>query len=203
MMREKRKRAILNAKLIKDTPLNEINYRSIAAAGLLGLSSLTSPSDAAEKKPLEKSVPVKYPYTVEDVIAATLVDEAGGEKDSEKGMTAVLNVLMKRAKGDFRQAAAECLKPKQFSGWNPVNKSDMNSVNKFIESKRKHLRYSLALKLATQARSGNLKDITNGANHFLNVNLTKLQSKKSSLPSWFDPKKVTVTIGNHTFLKLG
>ena len=207
MILDKRKRAIIRAKQCRnvESSLDEVNYKSIVAAGLLGLSALTSPKsvDAAETTAQSNVNQVKYPYTVEDIIAATLVDEAGGEKDSEKGMTAVLNVLMKRAKGDFRQAAAECLKPKQFSGWNPVNKSDMNSVNKFIESKRKHSRYSLALKLATQARAGNLKDITNGANHFLNVNLTKSQSKKSSLPSWFDPKKVTVTIGNHTFLKLG
>lgn len=203
MISERRKKAVLNAKLINETPLEEINYRSLAAAGLLGLSSFSSPVDAAEKKPVEKTDQIKYPYTIEDIIAATLVDESGGEKDAERGMTAVLNVLMKRAKGNFRQAAAECLKPKQFSGWNSVNKSDINSINKFIDSKRKHSKYSLALKLAVQAKAGNLKDITNGADHFLNVNLTKAQSNKSSLPKWFDSKKVTVTIGNHTFLKLG
>lgn len=202
MISEKRQRAILNAKRIHETPLEEINYKSIAAAGLLGLSSLTSAGSEPDKKPIERTAQVKYPYTVEDIIAATLVDEAGGEKDAEKGMTAVMNVLMNRAKGDFRRAGGECLKPKQFSGWNSVNKLDVNSVNKFIESKRKHAKYALALKLAAQARAGTLKDITNGADHFLNINLTKAQSSKSSLPSWFNSKKVTATIGNHTFLKL-
>jgi hypothetical protein len=203
MIREKRKRAILSTKRLRQKDsLDEINYKSIAAAGLLGISSLISPADASEKPTAGKSEQVKYPYTVEDIIAATLVDEAGGEKDAERGMTAVLNVLMKRGKGDFRRAGGECLKPKQFSGWNPVNKSDINSINKFIDSKRKHTKFSLALKLAAQARAGTLKDITNGADHFLNVNLTKVQSKTSSLPSWFDKKKITTTIGNHTYLRL-
>jgi len=203
MIKEKRKKAILSTKrLRRDNSLEEINYKSLAAAGLIGLSSLVSPTDAAERTPTEKSDQVKYPYTVEDIIAATLVDEAGGEKDYERGMIAVMNVLMKRGKGDFRQAAAACLKPKQFSGWNSTNTSDLNSVKKFIESKRKHSKFSLALKIASKAREGTLKDITGGADHFLNINLTKSQSKSSSLPSWFDRKKITTTIGNHTYLKL-
>lgn len=202
MIKEKRKKAILSVKQSRqrDDSLNEINYKSIAAAGLIGLSSLTSPAHATEKTPGTKTSQIKYPYTVEDIIAATLVDEAGGERDAERGMTAVLNVLMKRGKGDFRRAGAECLKPKQFSGWNPVNKSDMNSVNRYIESKRKHAKFPLALKLAAQARSGNLKDITGGADHFDNMELTKSRSGK--FPSWYDPKKVTAKIGNTTFLKL-
>lgn len=203
MINDKRKKAILNAKRIHDTSLNEINYKSIAAAGLLGLSSLTSAGGESDKTSVERTSQIKYPYTVEDIIAATLVDEAGGEKDAERGMTAVLNVLMNRAKGDVRRAGGECLKPKQFSGWNNVNKLDVNSVNKFIDSKRKHAKYAMALKLTAEARSGKLKDITNGSDHFLNINLTKAQSSKSNLPSWFDSKKVTTTIGNHTFLKLG
>lgn len=192
----------MKIKTNRNDSLDEINYKSLAAAGLLGLSTLTNPirSDAADAPKASDSI--KYPYTVEDVIAATLVDEAGGERDAERGMIAVMNVLMKRAKGDIRRAGAECLKPKQFSGWNPVNKLDINSVSKFIDSKKKHSKFSLALKIVAQARNGTLKDITNGADHFLNINLTKAQSSTSNLPSWFDKKKVTVVIGNHTFLNL-
>ena len=185
--------------------LNELDWKkALGTAAITGATLLGSPDmSAAEPKVSDKSIQqVKYPYTVEDVIAATLVDEAGGEKDAEKGMTAVMNVLMKRAKGNFRQAGAECLKPKQFSGWNKVNKSDINGVKQFIDSKRNHAKFSLALKIVSQARNGSLKDVTDGADHFLNINLTKAQSKSYSLPSWFDKNKVTVVIGNHTFLKL-
>ena len=42
-------------------------------------------------------------------------------------------------------------------------------------------------------------DPTNGANHYLNVEVTR---KHWGLPGWFNPSKITVKIGHHTFLKL-
>ena len=185
--------------------LDEIDWKKTLGLAAVAGSTLFGSPEVSANEPVKTdkiTQQVKYPYTVEDIIAATLVDESGGEKDAEKGMTAVMNVLMNRAKGNFRQAAAECLKPKQFSGWNSINKSDINSIKSFIDSKRKHSKFPVAMKIASEARSGNLKDVTGGADHFLNVNLTKAQSKTSSLPSWFDKSKITTTIGNHTFLKL-
>jgi hypothetical protein len=185
--------------------LDEIDWKKTLGIAAVAGSTLFGSPDVVANEPIKTDKTTKefkYPYTVEDIIAATLVDEAGGEKDAERGMTAVMNVLMKRAKGNFRQAGAECLKPKQFSGWNSINKSDINSVKSFIDSKRKHSKFSLAMKIVSEARSGKLKDITGGADHFLNINLTKTQSKTSSLPSWFDKSKITVVIGNHTFLNL-
>lgn len=44
-------------------------------------------------------------------------------------------------------------------------------------------------------------DPTDGADHYLNEELTK-KIRGGSLPSWFDPKKVTARIGRHTFLRL-
>ena len=180
--------------------INEVDYKSLAAAAMLGAASMIPGKAlaAGETKPVVSKV--SYPYTVEDVIAATMIDEAGGEKDAERGMQAILNVIMNRGKGNLRSAAAACLKEKQFSGWNPVKKSDIQSVNSFIEKKRKHNKYALALKLVSQARAGTLKDITSGADHFDNLELTKSRSGK--LPSWYNPKKVTTKIGNVTFLKL-
>lgn len=46
-----------------------------------------------------------------------------------------------------------------------------------------------------------LPDPTGGANHYLNVELTK-KIRGGSLPKWFNPAKITVVIGHHTFLKL-
>jgi 1,2-phenylacetyl-CoA epoxidase PaaB subunit len=145
---------------------------------------------------------VKQLYTVEDVIAATIVDEAGGEKNAYEGMQAVLNVIMNRVNGDVRKAAIQCLKPYQFSGWNKVNKKDSDSIKKYIDSKKNHARFKIALDLVNQAKSGSLKDITSGANHFLNVQLTKQQRSGGKLPSWYNKDKVVADIGRHQFLKL-
>ena len=145
---------------------------------------------------------VRQPYTIEEIVAATLVDEAGGEKNPLDGMHAVLNVIMNRAKGNIRQAAVECLKPKQFSGWNKINKKDTEAIKRFIDSKRSHSKFKDALDLVNKARSGSLKDITKGANHFLNVQLTKQQRKGGNLPSWYDSNKVVADYGKHRFLKL-
>ena len=145
---------------------------------------------------------VRQPYTIEEIVAATLVDEAGGEKNPLDGMHAVLNVIMNRAKGNIRQAAVECLKPKQFSGWNKINKKDTEAIKQFIDSKRSHSKFKDALDLVNKARSGSLKDITKGANHFLNVQLTKQQRKGGNLPSWYDSNKVVAAYGKHRFLKL-
>jgi len=145
---------------------------------------------------------VRQPYTIEEIVAATIVDEAGGEKNAYEGMQAVLNVIMNRVNGDVRKAAMQCLKPYQFSGWNKVNKKDSDSIKKYIDSKKSHARFKIALDLVNQAKSGSLKDITSGANHFLNVQLTKQQRSGGKLPSWYNKDKVVADIGRHQFLKL-
>jgi hypothetical protein len=180
----------------------KIDYKSLAAASLLGLSSLypTDTSAATQKPPAtnNSSKSVKYPYTLSDIIAATLVDEAGGEKDAEKGMHAVLNVISKRAKGNLRQSAAECLKPYQFSGWNSVKVTNVDSVNKFINSKKSHPKFKVAVLLVNKLKDGKLNDITKKADHFLATRLIDTDKE----PGWYNKRRVTVTIGNHTFLKL-
>ncbi len=183
------------------------NWKQALATTALATSMLGAPkADAALEKIVSpqtvSATSQQYGYTVEDIIAATLVDEAGGEKNAGEGMHAVLNVIMNRAKGNIRNAAIECLKPKQFSGWNKINKKDVNDIKKFIDSKKNHSKYKEAIKLVQQAKSGTLKDITKGSNHFLNVHLTKQQRSGGKLPSWYDPKKVVTDFGKHRFLKL-
>ena len=178
---------------------NKLATAALAASTMFGTPdvqaapTLTRPETTAVSQ-------VRQPYTVEDVIAATIVDEAGGEKNPLDGMHAVLNVIMNRAKGNIRQAAVECLKPKQFSGWNKINKKDPEAIKQFIDSKRSHSKFKDALDLVNQARSGSLKDITKGANHFLNV--TTQQRSGGKLPSWYSKDKVVADIGRHQFLKL-
>ena len=178
---------------------------ALAAATTFGTPQVqggTSANVTTPKPVVTTTVQKQSPYTVEDIIAATLVDESGGEKDAIEGMHAVLNVIMNRAKGDLRQAAIECLKPKQFSGWNPIDKKSPDAIKKFIDSKRGHSQFKNAVKLVQQAKSKSLKDITKGSNHFLNVKLTQQQRKGGKLPSWYDPKKVVADFGKHRFLKL-
>ena len=198
--------------LLESIKLKE-NWRALATAAALGFNALKGGDlQAATKQPnvsvqpnvtaTSQSPSVNKLYSVEDVIAATLVDEAGGEKNSTDGMQAVLNVIMNRVKGDTKKAAIECLKPYQFSGWNKVNKKDVNDIKKFIDSKKNHSKFKVALDLVNKAKSGSLKDITKGANHFLNIQLTKQQRSGGNLPSWYDKNKVVADIGKHQFLKL-
>lgn len=191
---------------IEESQLTEDWKKTLATTALAAATAFGSPDvqgAPVPSKPETTAVSqIKQPYTVEEVVAATLVDEAGGEKNPTDGMHAVLNVIMNRSKGNIRQAAIECLKPKQFSGWNKVNKKDAESIKQFIDSKRSHTQFKNALRLVDKAKSGSLKDITKGANHFLNIQLTKQQRKGGNLPSWYDSSKVVTDFGNHTFLKL-
>jgi len=186
----------------------EEGWKDWLAAGAIGLAATTGKVDAAKVKPTDQAAITQsvqkpsqnQPYTVEDVIAATIIDEAGGEKNAYEGMQAVLNVIMNRVNGDVRKAAMQCLKPYQFSGWNKVNKKDVNDIKKYIDSKKSHARFKLALDLVNKAKSGSLKDITNGANHFLNI--TTQQRSGGKLPTWYNKDKIVADVGRHQFLKL-
>jgi hypothetical protein len=180
---------------------NKLATAALAASTMFGTPDVQSAPTLTRPETTAVSQ-VRQPYTIEEIVAATLVDEAGGEKNPIDGMHAVLNVIMNRAKGNIRQAAVECLKPKQFSGWNKINKKDPEAIKQFIDSKRNHSKFKGALDLVNKAKSGSLKDITKGANHFLNVQLTKQQRKGGNLPSWYDSNKVVADYGKHRFLKL-
>lgn len=174
------------------------NFKSLATAGLLGISSMFPMDNAtADVKHKSKASSTSNKYTIQDVIASTLVDEAGGEKDAENGMRAVLNVISKRSGGDIKKAAAVCLAPRQFSGWNPVKLTDVNSVNSFINRKRSHPKYKVALSLISEMKRGELKDITKGATNFLATRVIGTNNQ----PKWYDKSLVTVEVGGHTFLK--
>jgi len=136
----------------------------------------------------------------EDIVTATIVDEAGGEDDI--GMQAVLNVIMNRGDGNIKKAASSSLKKYQFSGWNNVARN-ASSINKFIQKKKSHPKYKRAAEMVSLAKAGKLSDVTNGADHFLNVPLTK-KWNDGKLPSWYTQNrdKITKVIGKHEFLKL-
>lgn len=139
-----------------------------------------------------------------DVIAAALIGEAGGE--GEKGMHAVMNVIVNRAKGSndlVRGVVSAVLKPKQFSFFNNYNagKEDMSQI---IARASNHSNWSKARSIALAGLSHKLNDITDGATHY---HVSSGPSKVK--PKWSNPAVggknpqavVTNTIGHHTFLK--
>jgi len=141
--------------------------------------------------------PIKY----SDIVAAALIGEAGGE--GEKGMQAVMNVIMNRVKGGdpFRGAVNVVLKPKQFSFFNQYNDGTVK-MQDIIAKAIKHPNWDKAKELALVGMRGKLQDITDGATHY---HVTSGPSKVS--PKWSNPKfggknseaSATNTIGRHTF----
>ena len=140
---------------------------------------------------------VKVNRTDLDVLARTMWGEARNE--GRAGMQAVANVVMNRVNSRrFPNTAAKvCKQPWQFSVW---NKGDPN-LEKMKRVTISDSRFKLALEIAEKALSGNLRDITGGADHYLNIAFTN-EIRGGSLPHWVNLDKKTTDIGRHTFLKL-
>lgn len=125
-----------------------------------------------------------------DYMARTAWGEARGE--GQKGMQAVINVIMNRVKaGSWYGATPKevCTKKSQFSVW---NKSDPN-YSKMLAVTESDKNFAIAKQLATAAYTGALPDITNGATNYLA--LASLQT----IPSWVAAMDEVAVIGNHTF----
>jgi len=129
----------------------------------------------------------------DEIIAATIVGEAGGE--SKNGMIAIKNVLDNRAKKKGSSAAGEAIRPKQFSMWNSATKGvsvrsdfDPTKLQSVIDSYKTHKKWNEALQIAKASHS----DLTKGANMYYAHN-------KIKPPYWTKGWKQTTVIGNHTF----
>lgn len=124
----------------------------------------------------------------EDITARTLWGEARSEGTT--GMQAVANVIANRVKGlnwfgsTFKEV---CLKPRQFSAWEDLNRPKMLAVD------TSNPQFKQAVEIAKKAVAGTLPDITGGANHYHAVGVK---------PSWADTSKRTAIIGRHIFYKL-
>lgn len=137
------------------------------------------------------------PIDDKEIIAATLIGEAGGEKD-KNAMVAILNVLQNRAKIKGTSAAGEAIRPVQFSMWDKATsgvskKEDFQKqkIKNIIENSKSHKKWDEALKLASTTPA----DVTKGATHYY------APKKVSKIPSWTNGWKETVTIGGHKFGK--
>lgn len=115
-----------------------------------------------------------------EIVAATLVMEAGGERD-KLAMPAVYSVINNRAKAAKKSQDSVCLANKQFSCWNGITKAQG------IEKAKQHPKWTLALKIASQPPE-------------YNSNLTHYHNT-SVAPKWAKGKKA-LDIGKHKFYAL-
>ena len=137
----------------------------------------------------------------EDLLTACLWAEARGEP--EEGQKAVFNVIVNRVKKRMADSIrGVILKPKQFSWTDP---NDVNYKKVFTAKTDNPAGWERAGKIAKEALAGMLEDLTKNADHYLNVEVTR-RLRGGTLPKWaeegIEKGKITVVIGNHTFLNL-
>jgi spore germination cell wall hydrolase CwlJ-like protein len=116
-----------------------------------------------------------------DIIAATIILEAGGEYHVG-ALEAVYEVIMTRAKKRNKTPAQVCLQKWQFSCWNGM------VVQNQIDKAKKHPRWEIATNII-----GTQTNYTNGADHYY--------ADYIKAPYWAKSMKKTVKIGRHIFYK--
>ena len=127
-----------------------------------------------------------------DILARTLYGEARGE--GLIGLEAVACVVLNRAKLSKernvkwwgRTIKEVCLKPFQFSCWNPENPQ----LEKILSVSENDAEFRLCLRIAKKAITGFLPDITHGATHY---------HAKSVSPAWARKLAPVFDYRNHLF----
>jgi N-acetylmuramoyl-L-alanine amidase len=123
----------------------------------------------------------------------TILLEAEGE--SEQGKLGVAWVLTTRLEHERHRdpaagLATVALRPAQFSCFNT------NSPRRaLIANAERHPLWEACCRAFASAYFGLVPDPSHGATHYLRADL-------DPKPSWFDPSRVTATIGHHVFLRL-
>lgn len=127
-----------------------------------------------------------------ETLARTLWGEARGE--GYEGMLAVAWVIENRRldKRWPNTVAGVCRQKWQFSCWNEADPNRAKLVAVGLENRQ----FCDTLQAALAVMVGDVRDMTGGANHYLNP------AALPKLPSWYRAEAVTVTIGRHRFLKL-
>ena len=125
-------------------------------------------------------------------LTCTVYQEAQGEP--KEGKLAVAYVIMNRCWTRNLRVPEVVFAPKQFSCWN-----EDSSTRLRLTSIVGYAWWESA-EVSDQAFNKTALDPSLGATHYLNEKVTK--QMRGVLPSWFKEEKVTVRIGNHTFLLL-
>lgn len=130
------------------------------------------------------------------VYAATVYLEASGEP--QEGRQAVAWVIRHRMDRRRQSPAEVCLASQQFSCWNP--EAEEQRATRLIAPEP--IAWTSCWRSAVGAYFGILPDLSRGADHYLNPDLTRKIRPLGDLPSWYDANKVTAKISRHEFLRL-
>ena len=130
-----------------------------------------------------------------EIFAKTLYGEARGE--SLAGIEAVANVILNRHKIALhtnriwwgKTISEICLKPRQFSCWNPTDPNFKFLHQDLSDDKL----YQICKRVALRALHGNLIDNTHGATHYHTIRVN---------PYWAKGFIPSAQIGNHLFYRL-
>ena len=125
------------------------------------------------------------------------------EERRTDGMTAIVNVINNRARGDSKKFKKVVLKKYQFSCMNDYTVKG-KSLREIVKKAKTRGNWETARSLVKTAMAGKLKDNSDGATHY-HVYVGKLKCS----PSWTHPSlggrnrkcKITKFIGTHAFLK--
>ena len=153
-------------------------------------------------EPVPGTDPAHWPEIL--LAAATVFLEAEGEP--VEGKHGVAWVIQTRAEhndtGLLRAILGADGTPGRFdpfSCWNDDYWSQRKSRLIGID----RLRWAQCWDAAVGAYFHRIVDPTFGADHYLNVELTRRLRSLHDLPRWVDLSKTTAVIGKHTFLKIG
>lgn len=119
----------------------------------------------------------------EDLVAATLILEAGGESHNYS-MVAVYEVIRNRAQRRNRSMRDVILARRQFSCWNDISNRD-----RLFRHAQAHPKYHIAQRIVQEKTDTN---ITRGATHYHAVYVS---------PYWRTSYTETITIQNHIFYR--
>jgi len=121
--------------------------------------------------------------THQDIVATTLILEAGGEY-SLGAMEAVHEVIYNRSIKRNKSMSEVCLQKWQFSCWNDKD------IDQNIAKAKKHPRWNQAMKIVNTAEMTNY---THGADHYY--------ADYIKPPYWAKSMTRTTQIGRHIFFK--
>jgi spore germination cell wall hydrolase CwlJ-like protein len=119
--------------------------------------------------------------TKQEIVAATLIAEAGGET-SKGAMEAVNEVIVNRSASRRISADKVCLQKDQFSCWNGKN------VDSVVSKAKKHPKWKIALSIVNSPKT----NFTKGADHY---------HTKSVNPKWNRNMDIVKVIGAHIFYR--
>ena len=122
-------------------------------------------------------------------LAVTVAMEAANQPDD--GKLAVAFVICNRD----HSVLDAIFQPYQFSAWNTKSVTRMNLDQLDASTFRSCYRAACLAYFAA------VPDPSKGATHYLNP-VTVASLNNGEMPAWYDPARITATIGDHEFLRL-